>query len=376
MSRPDRKIKVCCFCESWESGGIESFLNNVLNHLDLKRFQVDIVTSCLKQSIFTESLRRLGIRFIELSGNQKKVIQNHKAFLALMQQEKYDVVHLNIFQGLSLYYAKLAKRTEVPVRIAHSHNTDLRKSPTRLIKLLIHNMCKERYSKYATDFWACSKVAAEFLFSERTLRERGFRFIPNGIETERFRFNAEIRNSVRKELRIENKLVIGNIGRLCDQKNQDFLLDIFTKVKKQRPESTLLLVGEGELLGALKQKAKQLQIEDPVIFYGTSQQIEQLLWAMDVFLFPSHFEGFGIVAIEAQAAGLPVLCSENIPSEAIITKWAAQLKLSAGAMAWAKAALQMKMADRNAGADMVAAKGFDIQIITKQIQEKWVGGPC
>ena len=371
MSQPQRKRKVCCFCESWESGGIESFLCNVLQHLDLDKFQVDIVTSCLKSSIFTEPLQKIGVRFFELSGDQKKLIQNHHLFLDLIQKEQYDVVHLNVFHGLSLYYAKLAKKAGVPIRIAHSHNTALRASLTRQIKCFIHEIAKRFYSRDATDLWACSETAAKFLFSRKVLKEKGFRFIPNGIETEKFRFDPEVRESVRQELGLDGQFVIGNVGRLCYQKNQEFLLDIFAELKKQEPNSKLLFVGEGELEGVLKQKARQLGLEDSVIFYGISQRIEQLFWAMDVFVFPSRFEGLGIVTVEAQAAGLPVLCSETIPPEAIITDEVVQLKLSAEVKKWTEILLKMNQIERDTCSVKVSEAGFDIQVVAEKIESKW-----
>ena len=267
------------------------------------------------------------MRFFELSGDQKGLIQNYRLFWNLVQKEHYDVVHLNVFHGLSLYYARLAKKAGVPIRIAHSHNTALRASLTRPIKRLIHEIAKRLYSRDATDLWACSEAAGKFLFSRKMLKERGFRFVPNGIETEKFRFDPKVRESVRKELGLDGQFVIGNVGRLCYQKNQEFLLDIFVEVKKQRPNSDLLLVGEGELGEMLKQKAQKLGIADSVIFYGTSPTIERLLYAMDVFVFPSRFEGLGIVAVEAQAAGLHVICSEHIPQETCVTDLFQRLQL-------------------------------------------------
>lgn len=374
MSRPDRKIKVCCFCESWESGGIESFLNNVITHLDPEKFQVDIVASCLKQSIFTGSLQRIGVRFFELSGDQRKLVQNHCLFWDLIQKERYDVVHLNVFHGLSLYYARLAKKAGVPIRIVHSHNTALRMSLTRPIKQLIHEFAKRSYSEDATDLWACSEAAAEFLFHKKVLKKKGFLFIPNGIETERFRFDAEARGSLRRELGLEDRFVIGNVGRLCYQKNQEFLLDIFAELKKQEPNSKLLFVGEGELEGVLKQKARQLGVEDSVIFYGISQRIEQLFWAMDVFVFPSRFEGFGIVAVEAQAAGLPVVASEFIPGEANVSEEIFYIvSLKDCAAKWADAVLMCRenKLSREKAANSVKEKGFSIIETTLFMSEKF-----
>lgn len=369
------KIKVCCFCERWESGGIESFLSNVIHRLDLERVQVDIAAACLAGSVFTEPLQRLGVRFFELSGRQRSLVENHRQFLALLRRERYHVVHLNLFQGLALAYAGTARRAGVPVRIAHSHNTGLRKSGTRPLKLLVHNMAKYIFAREATAFWACSREAAGFLFPKGALNRRGYRFIPNGIEVERFRFDPAVREQVRGELGVEGQFVIGHVGRLCDQKNQDFLLEVFAQVKRRRPESRLLLVGEGELLGRLKEKAGELGVAESVIFYGPASRVERLLWAMDVFAFPSRFEGLGIAAVEAQAAGMPVAASEFVPDEACAGPIFRRLSLDAGTYAWADALLgACRPADRASCADRVKEAGFDISGVARQLEGCFVSG--
>lgn len=366
-----KKIRVCCFCETWESGGIESFLHNVLLRMDLTNMEVDLVAAQLKESVFSRRLQEHGVRFRELSGNQRNVPENHRLFQKLLRERQYDVVHLNIFQGMSLYYARLAKLAGVPVRIAHSHNSDLRKSRTRWLKLQLHRLYAGRYAADATAFWACSRNAAEFMFPARLLEERSFTFIPNGIDTVKFRFNPAVREDVRRELGVANQFVIGNIGRLCYQKNQNFLLDVFAEVIKYRPESCLLLVGEGEDLSMLQEKARALNIQDRVIFYGTSKHVERLLGAMDVFAFPSRFEGLGIVAVEAQAAGLPVVCSENVPDEAAVTQLFLRVPLTDGAAAWAKVLLIAADTERELRADVTAAAGFDVATVAAMIEETY-----
>lgn len=368
-----KPVKVCCFCEKWESGGIESFLSNVLLHMDAEAVQVDIVVAELSESIFIRPLQKYGVRFVELSGKQQQLWKNHRMFRELLRLEKYDAVHLNIFHGLSLYYAYLAKREGIPVRIAHSHNTALRKSGTRVLKQMIHCASKELFTGSATDLWACSEAAAKFLFSPNALKKREFKFIPNGIDVERFRFDAAVREQVRKELGLDGKFVIGNTGRLCYQKNQDFLLDIFAGVIRRRPESRLLLIGEGEAEADLRQKAERLGISDAVIFYGTSARIGQLLWAMDVFVFPSRFEGLGIAAVEAQAAGLPVLCSEHVPHEACVTPQFQSLPLDNGAEQWAEMLLESGDAhiDRAESAAVVQGAGFDILNVSAWIEASY-----
>ena len=367
--------KVCCFVEHWESGGIESFLYNILTRIDLTNFKVDIVAASLGHSIFTEPLKKIGIRFFELSGSQRKVSENYKLFRLLLREQRWDVLHLNAFQGLSLRYLRLAKEEGVPVRIAHSHNTSLRKSLSRPLKLLIHRLAKKRYTAYATSLWACSGDAADFLFDTQILRQNGYTFVPNGIDTERFRFDPAIRETVRTKLGFTGKYVIGNVGRLCYHKNQEFLLDVFSAVSKQRPESLLLLAGEGEDRPRLEQKAKELDIADKVVFYGLSDQIEQLFWAMDVFVFPSRFEGLGIVAIEAQAAGLNVICSEYVPKEVYVTPLAQKQFFADGAALWARRIIGFSESDvyekRSLAADAVKEAGFDIKDTAKNIMKKY-----
>lgn len=366
-----KTIKVCCVCERWESGGIESFLYNVLTRFDFTGMQVDIVAASLGKSVFTKPLRRRGIQFYELSGNQRNILKNHRLFAELIGGKKYDLIYLNIFHGLSLYYAHLAERSGVPVRIAHSHNTALRPSMGKPLKLLLHNAAKGLLTNSATELWACSKPAAEFLFSKEALKEKGVQLIPNGIDIRRFRFDAGARKAVRTQLGLTEKFVVGNIGRLCYQKNQAFLLDIFVELIKRNSESRLLLVGEGEDRGRLMDRADQLGIADKVLFCGVSDCVERLLWAMDVFAFPSRFEGLGIAAIEAQAAGLPVLSSEHVPDEARVTPLFQRLELNAGPARWAGALLELdRGADkRRMGAEQVGRMGFDVNDVSSMIMK-------
>ena len=205
MDMDKRKRRICCFCEKWESGGIESFLHNVIMEMDISRLEIDIVAAQICESVFTASLKEKGVGFYELSGSQRKLWQNHKMFKQLLKERQYDVVHLNIFQGLSLYYAYLAKKAGVPGRIAHSHNTALRQSKTKWLKLLLHNAGKSLWAENAMDFWACSRPAAEFMFTPKDLRK--YEFIPNGIDVEKFRFNDEVRKKVRKDLGIWGEFV-------------------------------------------------------------------------------------------------------------------------------------------------------------------------
>jgi len=365
------KRRVCCFCEKWESGGIESFLRNVIMRMDLSRLEIDIVAAQICASVFTAELKERGVRFYELSGSQHKLRQNHQMFKRLLQERRYDVVHLNIFQGLSLYYAYLARKAGAPVRIAHSHNSALRQSRTKWLKLVLHNLAKRLLAENATDYWACSKPAAEFMFPHKYKYE----FIPNGIDIEQFRFNPDVREKVRRELGLENKLVIGNVGRLCYQKNQEFLLGVFKEFQAEMPDSVLLLVGEGKLKADLQQKAEQLGVADKIIFYGVTDKVEELLWAMDVLVMPSRFEGLPVTVVEAQAAGLPCVLASAITSECGLLAKTVFLSLESNIKLWCKAICGLAIGDveRQNAADVVKTAGFDVADVSREIENVYLG---
>lgn len=257
------------------------------------------------------------------------------------------------------------------MRIAHSHGAGLRDSPGKAVKLCLHRLGTKLWSSSITDFLACSHNAAEFLFPKK----QKYQWIPNGIETRRFRFQPASREAERRALGLAgNTLLIGSVGRLSQEKNHIFLLKVFYELKKIRQDSVLLIVGTGCLEKRLRSQAQELGVEKDVIFYGTSSQVERLLWAMDVFVFPSHMEGLGIAGVEAQAAGLPVLASENIPVEACVTELFQEMPLSFGSEKWAHALLarQDHTAKREAGATIVQEAGFDVQTVAERIREIWM----
>ena len=367
--------RICIFCEKWASGGIESFLYNVLRRVDLSRLEVDIVAACLSESVFTAPLEEMGISFRQLSGSQRKLGGNHRLFRALLRERRYDVLHLNAFQALSFLDLRSAREEGIPLQIAHSHNTDLRKSPTRWLKLRLHEWGREKYTGEATALWACAEGAAKFLFAPKRLAETGFRFIPNGIDTARFRFDPERRAAVRQNLGLGDELLVGNVGRLCYQKNQEFLLEAFARLLSKAPGAKLLLVGEGEDRKTLQEQAEALGIADSVIFYGVTDRVEDLLRAMDVFVMPSRFEGLPVTSLEAQAAGLPCVFSAAITRESRCTADAVYLPLEDGPEAWAEEILcraGKSAEERHSAADEVCRAGFDITDVAKTIENAYL----
>ncbi len=361
--------RICCFTEKWGSGGIESFLLSVFENIDRSGLEIELVTTQLESELYLPRLEKCGVPLTVLSGRTRRVGRNHALFRSLLRERDYSAVHLNIYHALSLLYARDAWRAGVPVRIAHSHNNGLRKSLLRPAKLMIHRAARAGLSSFSTARAACSRMAAEFMFpagAETVI-------VPNGIRLDRFSFDGAARARVRAELRAEDRFILGSVGRLCEQKNQMFLLDVTASLARRRADAVLLLVGEGDMRGALESRAAALGISDRVIFYGTSEDVPSLLCAMDCFALPSLFEGLGIAAIEAQAAGLPVLCSEFVPEEALASPLARRLELSAGAAAWAEAAVEAGIGERISAAETLRAAGYDIADTAARMRRLFLG---
>ena len=358
-----KKTKICLFSELWESGGVESFLTEMLKCADLEGLEIDVVVPKLGKSIFRAPLEELGVSFIELSGKIRSP-KNFALFRDLIKSRGYDAIHFNLFQSFAFYYIHVAKSVGVPIRIAHAHGNGLRKSPTRPLKLLLHKLGRILWKKDITARLACSDEAASFLFGEGCDE-----IIKNGINSERFTFSEEARARVRSELSVQDEPIIGHVGRMSEEKNQIFLIKMHSHLVKKIPEARLLLVGDGPTEETLRREAKALGIENSVIFYGSSSRVESLMCAMDAFVFPSFSEGLGIVAIEAQCSGLRVLCSDGIPKAAFITDLISSLPLSLGEEAWATE-LYRKLSDTNERKDRrsdIRDAGFDSTFTARQI---------
>jgi glycosyltransferase involved in cell wall biosynthesis len=268
-----------------------------------------------------------------------------RRFRSVLREGRYDVVHSHVHH-FSGFVVRLAHQEQVPVRIAHCHNTSDGKgsAPSRS---LYHALMKHWIRKYATHGLAASAEAATALFGPNWQSDVRFRVLFCGIDLEPFRQKV-CREEVRKELGIPlDAPVVGHVGRFAPQKNHAFLLEIAAEVIKRRPEVYFLLVGDGPLRPDMEAKARKLGIEKKVVFTGTRGDVPRLmLGAMDVFVFPSLWEGLPIVLVEAQAAGLRCVVSEAVPRDANVVEGAVSyLPLSASADEWVTAVVRLLEAD-------------------------------
>ena len=217
---------------------------------------------------------------------------------------------------------------------------------------------------FATERLACSKYAGEWMFGKNS----EFKVINNAIDLSKFRFDQTVRDCIRNELGINDKFVVGHIGRFCYQKNQGFLIDIFNEITKTA-DAVLLLIGSGETKSNIEERVKSLGLVDRVIFAGNKSNANEYYQAMDTFVFPSRYEGLGMVAIEAQTSGLPVICSTQVPAEVAITDLVKFCPLSASAADWAEFILGHRVSERKDTTDEIRNSGYDIATEAKKLEE-------
>lgn len=296
-------------------GGVESFIMNYYRHIDKSKIQFDFIIDSDSTLVPRTEIESMGGRIIEVPPYQH-IFKYTKELKKIFKNNNYKIVHSHL-NSLSVFPLYCAWSSKVPIRIAHSHSTTNKKEWK---KNIIKNILKPFSKVFATDYFSCSEHAGRWLFGNKTFDEGKVTIVHNAIEIEKFRFNEKTRKSIRKELGIENKFVLGHVGRFVEQKNHDFLIDIFYEVHKELENSILLLIGDGPLEEKIKNKVKKLKLEENVYFLGVKNNVNDYMQVMDVFVFPSLYEGLGIVVIEAQCSGLQCVCSKEIPIEANISK--------------------------------------------------------
>ena len=308
-------IRVAQIMGKWVGGGVEAVVMNYYRHIDRDKIQFDFICDDDSTRIPTEEIEKLGGKVILIPPYQK-VFKYHKTLKKVLQEGQYTIVHSHI-NALSVFSLWAAKSAGVPVRIAHSHSTSNKKEWK---KTLLKNILRPFSKVFATDYFCCSELAGRWLFGNKTYDQGKVYLLNNAIDVDKFKYDEKIRKEKRKELNIkDNQLVIGHIGRFVQQKNHEFLIDIFNEIHKQDKNAILLLIGEGPLKEKIQNKVNELGLDKNVQFLGQRDDANELYQAMDLFLFPSLYEGLGMVLIEAQCAGLPCVASTEVPEIAKIS---------------------------------------------------------
>lgn len=366
MIKDNQPKRILCIVNTINAGGAETFLMKLYRALDKKKYQIDFYCMSLGEGYYEKEIIELGGRVYYSAPKSKNLI---KAFIKLknvVQENKYEHVMRVSQHSLATFDLIAAKMGGAETLIQRSSNSNA----TSRISRILHGIFKWLPMTIPNIKIAPSTEAAEHTFGYGCIKRGEAIIIKNAIPVKDFLFEREKRCRVRKELKIEDKFVVGHVGRFDTQKNHSFLIDVFSEVVKRHSNSVLILTGKGKLENAIREKVENLGLKNKVIFTGLRSDIPEIMMAMDVFVFPSLYEGMPNTVIEAQGTGLPCLISDTITREANITGDVEYLSIYDSAEIWAEKALYYsKGYERKCMENAFIQKGYDITFESKRLME-------
>ncbi len=357
---PNEPIRVLHVIGAMNIAGAETMLMNLYRNIDKSKVQFDFMVHTQDKADYDDEIKSLGGRIFNVPRFTLKNIPDYKKqwHNFFRNHPEIKIVHGHIGSSAAVYLG-IAKKYGC-CTIAHSHNTasdrvayNLVSYPTRYI---------------AHWLFACSELAGVRRFGKKMWQKKNGTVIKNAIDINRFLFDSSKREHLRSNHNWQDKFVVGHIGRFCTQKNHEFVIDVFYELQKINPESVLVLFGRGELEDKIRQKAKQLGIEQSICFMGLSTQIPEYMMAMDVLLFPSLFEGLPVTIVEAQSTGLPCVVSDTITDEVKISNLVEFVCLRKSAQYWAQTLISKQRIYQNMG-ETIKEHGYSISDSAKNIED-------
>lgn len=353
-------------------GGAESRVMELYRAIDRTAVQFDFLVHKEKEGHFSKEIKSLGGRIYSIPRYR---VWNHFAYKRALRaffgtNHDYAAIQGHMTSTAAIYLP-IAKKAGIPVTIAHARSAGVDRGIKGLVTRLL------RYPlRYRADLcFACSAEAARAVYGRRRVRQGKVWTIPNAIDARRFRYDAAVREQVRRELGLTGKFVIGHVGRFGFMKNHAYLIDIFHELCKMRDDAALVLIGKGELEQQVREKAAALGIADKVCFLGNRSEVERYYQAFDYFVFPSSFEGFPGSVAEAQASGLRCLVSDQITREVALTELVAYRSIKEPAGRWARAVMEGSSdPDRKDHSAAIAAKGFDVRQQAERMAAFYLSG--
>lgn len=360
--------KYLVFGISEQMGGVESFLFNYVGKMMNDENRFEFIFFDTVPDFFHESVLK-NCKYYVVTSRTRNYLKYIQGLDKILKDGKYDVLWYNVCTLSDITLLKLAKKQNIPCRIVHGHNSE--NMGGKLVGVL-HWLHKKEVMLYSTENFACSDKAAEFMFGTKN----GVEIVNNAIEVSKYKYNETVRNKVRNELNITDELVIGHVGRFHTEKNHVFIIKVLKQIVQLNNSVKLILIGDGSLKKRIISYAKEKGVFENIIFLEKRTDVNELLQAMDVFLFPSLFEGLGLALIEAQAADLPCVISNTIPDAAILTEKVVIKSLNDSPADWAKTLLNCgKDKARKDRELLLRQKGYDIQdnadMLIKYINEKY-----
>lgn len=355
--------RLLCITANMNAGGAETFLMKVYRVLDKTKYQMDFCVSSEKND-YTKEINKMGGIIYVIPSKSENAYKSFNAIRKIVSENRYEYVmrvNEHSLSVIDLIAAKFGGATKLIMRSSNS-------SSGGKVATLLHKTFKFLPISVPDIKLAPSLLAAEYTFGKKNVKTNKVTILRNGLDIDSFCFDMSKRNKIRKEFNLNNKFVVGHIGRFNKQKNHKLLLCIFCEIKTIKPNSMLLMVGVGNMMNEIKEEAIKLGIGDSCIFCGKRTDVDALLSAMDVFVFPSLYEGMPNTVIEAQVSGLPCLISDKITKEANITGIVHFMSLDIAPKYWAEKAVNLDVYNREKYANIVRESGYSIQDVVKEFE--------
>lgn len=366
-------IRILHVVTSLDRGGLENMIMNFYRKIDRKKVQFDFLVHKRTEIGFEDEVLSLGGKIFDAPERSASkffgYINGLKAFF--FEHGEYRIVHCHI-NTLSVFPLYAAKKAGEPVRISHSHTAKTESGYKAFFKTFL----KFFINKFCNFRFACGEEAGRYLFGNEMFESGKVTVLKNGIDCERFSFDEETRTEMRKKLSVsEEETVLCHVGRFDKNKNQGFVLEILSELKKNGKRVKALFLGDGEDFEKTKELSKKLGLENDVVFTGVVPNVEDFFQAADVFVFPSLFEGLPLTLVEAQANGLPVFSSDAVSKECDVSKTVRFLPLEKGASFWTEKIEKARPFERKENIEKIRAAGYDSAQSAKFLQnfylEKW-----
>ena len=358
-------------------GGAETMIMNYYRTMDRTKVQFDFLLHRQERGVFDDEIERLGGKIYRLQNisytNLSEYRKSLNEFFKINTQ--YQIVHSHL-NALSVFILKAAKNNNIPIRIAHSHtslyNLNInpfsknRNSLSFILKFFAHNYYKFEVPKYANYYYACGEKAGIWLYGKKNKSK--ITIINNAIDAAQFTYNSKLSASIKTTLGLDDKFIVGHVGNFVPEKNHAFIINIFNEIQKIEKNAILVLVGGGNKR-YYETMVKALNLESKVMFLGVRPDVNEILQAMDVFLFPSTNEGLPVTLIESQASGLKIFASDEISNELNITGLVDFIALKKPVTFWANLILKSKTYHRKNTIDSIVSGDYDINKNASMLQE-------
>lgn len=348
-----QKILVIITTQFVLHGGLTNVMLNYYQWINNDKFRIDFAsTNKLSDENLLIKLKKKNSQYYCLGNRKKKTIMYLIKLYRLLKNNNYDIVHINSNSATATLELLVAKIAGVKTRIVHNHTEVCDHQ-------ILHKLFSPFFKKLYTVAVACSNKSGEWIFGEN-----GYKVLKNSIDTQRYRYDKDLRINIRQKYNIdENCMVLGHIGKIYKPKNHSFIIDIFNDYHKINKNSKLLLVGDGILRHQVEEKIKFYNIQDDVILVGMQYNTNEYLSAMDVFIFPSLWEGLPLALVEAQSSGVICVCSNKIDEQINITGNVKMLPIDDGTKIWVDAILKQKKVNREEQSiyniDKIKKSGYD-----------------